>query len=301
MDKLIKAYSKEVETGWQKQYEQQAKVLIWPPFVHDDAEYHAIVDKMRPIEIIKPREAIANELPGDLRQFYRNYIEGDLPKLATKIGAEWKASSTGIDPSATTPVVGPDGQPRVAEDKSIVYWTPDNQQQILTTHFGFAAKAEVPATLEVLYAQEDLWVLQNLMDIIQATNGPDVTARHEAAIKQIDYVRIGLTAMGLSGAVTKIGTTMPARFRPKGCPCRREKACLRPRRSPAWRACRAAPRPRAILPGAGTSIRTTSNSIPLACGTRSPRSIRPMPCWLSPSGCRCGCGSGSTSGSCTCC
>ncbi|MDX1945259.1 MAG: hypothetical protein SFU86_07620 [Pirellulaceae bacterium] len=213
MEKVIRAYAKEVEDGWRKQYEQQAKVLVWPEFF--GADFRAIADRMRPIEIIKPRESIANELPVDYRVQYRNYIEGDLPKLAKKIGAEWKASSTGIDPGAS-PVIGLDGMARPAEDKSIVLWSPENQQLLLTTHFGFASRTEPPSTLEVLYAQEDLWVLHDLMEIIAATNGPDVTARHEAAIKQIDFVKIGMTAAGLTGAVTRIGNSNVNAVNPEG-------------------------------------------------------------------------------------
>src|SRR5215208_3066550 len=31
MDDLIAKYAYEIEQGWNKQYEQQAKVLVWPP------------------------------------------------------------------------------------------------------------------------------------------------------------------------------------------------------------------------------------------------------------------------------
>jgi hypothetical protein len=93
------------------------------------------------------------------------------------------------------------GEQFLEDDKSIVLWAPDNQQQILQTHFGFVFSERTPSTLEVLYAQEDMWVLQNLMEIIKAANG-NAAARHEAAIKQIDFVRIGRSAMGMAGVVS---------------------------------------------------------------------------------------------------
>ena len=42
----------------------------------------------------------------------------------------------------------------------------------------------------MLYAQEDLWVLTTLIEIIQRTNG-DAMIRSQAAIKAIDFIQIG--------------------------------------------------------------------------------------------------------------
>jgi hypothetical protein len=218
MDQLIRSLSAEVANGWQKQYDQQAKVLVWPASF--DAEFHAVVDKLRPIEIVPPPPTpFKDDIPLRSRQIYRNYIAEDIPTLAKTIGTEWKATVATIDtsgsgssgyggsPYAPTPSYGTEGSGvpgAIVEDKSIVIWTVENQQHLLQTHFGFTARADVPSTLEVLYAQEDLWVLQNIMDIIKATNG-DAETRHEAVIKQIDFVRIGRSAVGLAGAITPIG------------------------------------------------------------------------------------------------
>ena len=55
-------------------------------------------------------------------------------------------------------------------------------------------------------------MFDNIMEIIRATNqvidakgNRDATARHEAVIKRIDFVRIGRSAMGLAGQVTPLG------------------------------------------------------------------------------------------------
>ncbi len=102
--------------------------------------------------------------------------------------------------------VGSDGVTQITpvEDKSIVIWSPANQQELVNTHFGFVVREIPPTTLEVLYAQEDLWVLENLMQLIRATND-NATARHEAAIKQIDFVRLGRSAYGMAGGITPVG------------------------------------------------------------------------------------------------
>jgi hypothetical protein len=148
---------------------------------------------------------------------YRNFIFDDLPKLAKTIGGRWQAVVPGAiagDPGAVPsgdaaggfgqPGVsgqnglGPDGLPLI--DTSVVVWDPANQQEILTTHFPFVGRIAEPSTMEVLYAQEDLWVLQNVMDIIKVTNG-EAAARHEAVVKEIFFVRIGRSALGLAGMV----------------------------------------------------------------------------------------------------
>ena len=216
MEKVTQAFAREIEKGWQMQYDQQAKVLVWPASF--DAEFHAAVDKLRPIEIIPPPPTpFANDLPISLRQIYRNYILEDLPSLATTIGTTWQGvleqtdgSGTGFSGTvptgdAATPggIVGPDGTVMV-QDTSLVLWAPENQQELVGTHFGFTVREEPPSTLEVLYAQEDLWVLQNIMDLIRAAN-ENAETRHEAAIKQIDFVRIGRSAMGLAGQISPVG------------------------------------------------------------------------------------------------
>jgi hypothetical protein len=47
-----------------------------------------------------------------------------------------------------------------------------------------------PTTKEVLYAQEDLWVLSTLIDIIKRTNGDAVT-NSQAKVKAIEFINIG--------------------------------------------------------------------------------------------------------------
>jgi hypothetical protein len=209
------------------------------------------------IPVVNGAVNIRNDLPRDYKEEYRNFMEDELPKLAEKIGAKWLVSSQG-DPALGGGIagseggggfgaagggfggggggfggaaggfggagampqpgaVGPDGQPLMVDD-SVVLWDPANQQEILTTHFGFVMRDNLPSTLEVLYAQEDYWVFDNIMEIIRATNSTiddkgqqiHATARHEAVIKQIDFIRIGRSAMGLAGVVQPIGRSVSA-------------------------------------------------------------------------------------------
>src|SRR6476661_5012663 len=200
MDELNRRYALEVARGWQRQYDQQAGVLVWAEGFRDSG-FLEFVDKLRPIEAVAVdatgKVNIKDDLPRDYKEEYRNYIEDELPKLAKTIGAKWLVSTTG-DPAlggaaggfaggapggfaggAPGGFAGPgaggldaSGQPIMIDD-SVVLWDPQNQQEILMTHFGFVTRQNLPSTLEVLYAQEDYWVFDNIMQIIRATNRID--------------------------------------------------------------------------------------------------------------------------------
>jgi hypothetical protein len=135
-------------------------------------------------------------------------IGGGLSGLGGGIGGASGSYPGGASGYAGGPGTDGSGLPLI-EDKSIVLWNPANQQQLLNTHFGFVTREIAPTTLEVLYAQEDLWVLENIMQIIREANG-DATARHEAAIKYIDFVRLGRSAIGLAGNITPVGAVAGA-------------------------------------------------------------------------------------------
>ena len=75
----------------------------------------------------------------------------------------------------------------------------------MATHFDWSNQPDQsPTTLQVLYAQEDLWVLTSLMHIIRQTNG-QVESRHEAVVKTIETILIGRHAPPRSGQVTRLG------------------------------------------------------------------------------------------------
>jgi len=243
MDAFNKTYAQEVFDAWQKQYDRQVDVLVWPQSFREDPQFIAQVEKLRPIEVVPFPTPITSDVEIDSRRLYRDYIAGEIPRLADIIGAKWVAVPTagmggdtgyggsadggsglgsamgsrggpggypgssgsgGYPGSGEYGGTGTDGTGIPLEDKSIVIWSPENQQHLLSTHFAFVSRSIPPTTLEVLYAQEDLWVLENLMQLIRAANG-DAVARHEATIKQIDFVRLGRSAMGMAGTITPVG------------------------------------------------------------------------------------------------
>jgi uncharacterized membrane protein YgcG len=204
MDEFIKTLRSDIAAAWQLRYDQQTDVLVWPKELRE--QFINEVKDLRPIEQKFPEYPTPDEKEIDIyyRELYQNYIEKELPKLAEKIGAVWTAdaSSTGN---------GRGGSGRFGEgfdgdvEEAVVEWDSGNQAEILTNHFTFDTNDDdpTPTTLEVLYAQEDLWVLQTLVDIIRRTNG-DADAKHKAAVRRIDALLIGRSATEPTGMVTAV-------------------------------------------------------------------------------------------------
>lgn len=216
MDKIIAKYKLGIAVGWRTRYQQQEKLLVWPKSLTE--EFIDQVNPLRPIEKIPYPTPPDQELDLKYIEIYRNFITPELPKLAETIGSTWKAEvsskegGAGASGYAAKAPVGGAGLSRDAEEveaEPIVYWNPQNQQDLLDTHFPFVSRGGKPTTLEILYAQEDLWVLQAIMNIIQKTNR-DATANYEAAVKEISSIQIGRTVRGRMGKISPISLAQGA-------------------------------------------------------------------------------------------
>jgi hypothetical protein len=227
---IINELTDSVAGAWENQYRHQGKdVFVWPeeltkPFVDT-------VSKLRPIETTVPSPTpLDKEVDPAYRGIYRDYIKTTLPELAEIIGDRWNpgesVGSSGADgPGGLTP--GPGGGPagglgvgpgssafpgsipgvggEFEIDKTIVDWSTQNQAYFQNVRLNWSYMPdEVPNTLQMLYAQEDLWVLKALLEIIRKTNG-DADSRHNAAIRQIQSIRLGTDAVSQAGAVIRLG------------------------------------------------------------------------------------------------
>ena len=192
MEQLIAQRRDNVRAAWERKWERQKQELKWP----DDlpAEFVSIVDQMRPIEKV---DVDRRPIPSLMRRTYQGFIKKMLPRLANRIGAKWEPSSMGRfggfdgggfrSEPRREPTEGIGEARAVEEEPILVLWDPRNQG-LIDQRFDWGDNP--PSTLEVLYAQEDLWVLTTLIEIIQRTNG-DAMIRSQAAIKAIDYIQIG--------------------------------------------------------------------------------------------------------------
>jgi hypothetical protein len=243
MLQLIEKRRQEVAQAWKEKYLQQAGeksgILTWPNELGED-----LIDQvkdLRPIEqkVHHPPDS-EMELILSLRRRYQSHIEVELPKLADVIGSKWYLSEDATN--GQLPMMqeragrgdrGPIGvdvtgmRSESAAEQSLVEWSTSSQQEILQQHFqwqdngssfpGMDPRASTPGSgelrepnlLEILYAQEDLWVLQAIMNVIRRTN-EGATARYNAAIKEIDFIRMGKSAVVSSGRIQRPATMADA-------------------------------------------------------------------------------------------
>lgn len=213
METLIGRLKQSVQIGWEKQFDQQGnEIFVWPDFLSEKA-----IDKLktlRPIERyvgfpMTPRQE--QLIPSEWRYDYNQKIEDELEKLAEKIGAEWNPSQVATGGAFENfggegPIGGLEGPRTATAAKDIVVqWNPANQGQI-RARFDWTERPErAPTTIEMLYAQEDLWVLKSIMDVVKDTNG-NANAAYNAVIRQVDDIQIGRNASTKAGSVMRLAS-----------------------------------------------------------------------------------------------
>lgn len=211
MDKLTNAYKASLRKLWEDQYTEQGKNLQWPIETDDyrglTEEFVDKVKDLRPIETTVPPFDPTNKTPdkikGSLKEQYRDFVKStELPRLAKIIGAVWQPALMGANG-------GGDGRNFNAANTGdgpvpIVHWHAENQEYLQNTRFDWSKEpTKLPSTLQILYAQEDLWVLETIINILKKTNR-DADARHNAVVKEIKYIKLGADAVGLSGQVMRL-------------------------------------------------------------------------------------------------
>ncbi|MFW6168956.1 MAG: hypothetical protein ACODAD_00600, partial [Planctomycetota bacterium] len=233
MERLNRMEAEQVRRAWERRYREQEDVLVWPAELKPD--FIAAVEKLIPIETKVEYPTEQEPLKLDFRNRYRDYIREEMPLLAEIIGAEWRASgrasgdggSYGEGGMGTGMGMGMGGYGGSSEyesdyedqygdqygesgggyrggsgqagrgeesDPVIVEWSPENQAQLQANSFNWGGRR--PTTLQVLYAQEDLWVLRALLMIIKGTNG-DADAQYNATVKKLMSISLGRTAPGI--------------------------------------------------------------------------------------------------------
>ncbi|UUO05896.1 hypothetical protein M4951_21325 [Blastopirellula sp. J2-11] len=208
MEDWLQRYRQDIAKSWQYQWESQQKELVWPKELNAGRiDFAATVNSVlqnRPIEAALDEELVKGRtgLTTSLCELYRDYIKEELPKLAEIIDAKWTAQEgggRGMDAYSATDYAFEGGGPMGGAGiggvglvkRPVVEWDSANQQKIQSENFDWSKRPNNrPTPREVLYAQEDLWVLENLMRIIKAVNG-DTTEHHLAAIKRIEAIELG--------------------------------------------------------------------------------------------------------------
>ncbi|MFO1064105.1 MAG: hypothetical protein U0892_09605 [Pirellulales bacterium] len=86
------------------------------------------------------------------------------------------------------------------KDPDLVTWLKPSQDKLLSEVQMW--KGEEPNTLEILYTQENIWVLEGLLNIIAKVN-EGARANFQTKIKEIEFIRIGRPAVGNVGTIDR--------------------------------------------------------------------------------------------------
>jgi hypothetical protein len=183
MNERIALVSSDVFAAWAARYDKQKQYLVWPRFLGDS--FLNKVQGLQPIESHIKFPIERELLNTNQREVYRNFINRVLPDLAKIVGTPWYED----DDDGTEP---------------LVEWVTSNQKEIHDSRFSWPGRE--PTTLEILYAQEDLWVLSAVLNVIKNTNG-DISQRYQAAVKTIKYIDIGRDAIGFGGSISTVSSS----------------------------------------------------------------------------------------------
>jgi hypothetical protein len=212
-EKEINNLADDVRKLWEQLYKRQSDgVLKWP-----DALSQAFRDEVEKMQF-------GQEIPGELREDYQNYILRHFPKLPEKIGAR------AIDPETAGAAgggqfsrfeggpalggrgmrVGPGGQPIADDGDYICEWVETDQANV-RAELDFPQQ---PSSLRIWVAQENLWVYHTLLDIIKNTNQlAGATRPSNAAVRTLFYLQVGQPAAAFSrkpGRIYKPPSAAPA-------------------------------------------------------------------------------------------
>ncbi len=92
-------------------------------------------------------------------------------------------------------MLGPNGQPL---PKDLVIWPKSSQDELINSLRLW--RGDQPTVYEIVYTQENMWILEGIMNIIAKTNEGAIE-NFQTTIKQIEFIRIGKPAVGRAGFI----------------------------------------------------------------------------------------------------
>ena len=204
MEEMIEERTEVVLQAWKDMYERQRGLLTWPESLQQDfiREYEDLIPIEKYIDF-PPTDSQKKETY--LLSRYGTYIGRVLPDIAKYARAEWVAI---FDPNRTTPTRKELDQRAISgrENRPLVEWSEGSQQNLLNDLFPWRTKP-YPSTLEVYYSQENLWILKQLLQIIDTVN-KDANEPFEARVHEIKAIKIGRSVNFNAGSIQRVPARM---------------------------------------------------------------------------------------------
>ena len=198
IDEIMKQVQADIYKTWDNKYMNQKTAFNWPMAEGelDQVTANAFIP-LTPIEMkvvatgvkADEKDETGMEVNRIARTNYADFVKNYVPKLASQIDAAWGEPQIEDDGFGGGAAGGFGGDPTegggisaVAEEVSnhMVVWE-QNNQKALDARFAFT---ETPTTLQILYTQEDLWVLQQWLAIIKDLN-KEAEAAYNAKVTEI--------------------------------------------------------------------------------------------------------------------
>jgi len=170
INKRTNAVKRQTRDEWQKFWDSQQPLRVWPVALGDDFVQRAAA--------LKPD----GKLTRKLLERYQNSVRALVRQLPARMGAD----ESMVDPVAAGPG-GPQAQP--VRSNKLVVWSPEDQKRI---YMSFDWE-KPPSTVQVVLAQEELWIYGLLCDSIARVNkvaaGP-----YNSPIPLVQQLAIGYAA-----------------------------------------------------------------------------------------------------------
>lgn len=213
MDELVEQLKQNLLDAWELQYNRQKDLLVWPKELGDD--FLADIDRLlvkngqrNPIETITyPSEEIQHNLQRHLLEQYQLFATTQVPPLAEIIRSNWEGDKPANEAGGNGDLAGfgeasqsgPATQSKTLGPPPIISWDSNSQSSVLA-RFKWA---RTPTTMQVLYAQEDLWVLTQIMQVLQEVN-KDALVPSKAVITELINLEVGRNAAD----ITEVGQVL---------------------------------------------------------------------------------------------
>lgn len=172
IDEGAKLIRLETLAEWKAFWDSQAFLRQWPKELGDD--FLAAIKDLKP----------GDKLDRNMLQRYQNRIQEIVKKLPARLGADDLMEGGGD--ARPQPAGRQAGQ---AKRKSLCQWAAGDQGRLLNSFTW----RELPSTVRVVLAQEELWVQGVLCDIIAAANAK-ATGAHDVPIPSVDELAVGYPA-----------------------------------------------------------------------------------------------------------
>ncbi|MGA2063704.1 MAG: hypothetical protein ABSG86_01985 [Thermoguttaceae bacterium] len=204
----------DVFAAWGYLYEQQRRQNPLPAVVKQMPGFEEEFEKRwGPLEKFDPNDP-KNEMEPKYRDGYANRIKEHFPTLTAMIDRRYVPEDTGGGAKPPGPRGTPEKAPAV-QPVGTVWWEDADWKK---TEERFTRGTTTPSTIEVLLAQEDLWVYEALLRVIRNSNNSSADpanyvkpANHKMApVKRIMAMQIGQDAVASWQASDQSVIRLPA-------------------------------------------------------------------------------------------